>query len=282
MGFERYVEHVLDVPMYFVYRDGEYIDAAGQSFRDFLKGRLPALPGELPTQSDWSDHLTTLFPEVRLKRFLEMRGADGGPWRSLCALPALWVGVLYHQATLDAAWDRVKDWTIEEHEYLRAEVPRRGLRTPFRGGTVQDLAKAMLELADAGLTGRAEEDWFGQDERQFLTALRGIAESGRTPGGREARAVPRPLARERRPGLRRVRVLIPSAKPDLSARGYRRRHPCLRRHTASKGEFISLDAWDHWFVQRDGKLFPVGELRDPQQIVRRQRRDYRPLSLEEL
>ena len=181
MGFERYVEHVLDVPMYFVYRDGKYIDAAGQSFRDFLKGRLPALPGEVPTITDWSDHLTTLFPEVRLKRFLEMRGADGGPWRSLCALPALWVGVLYHQATLDAAWDRVKDWTIEEHEYLRAEVPRQGLRTPFRGGTVQDLAREMLALADAGLTGRAEEDWFGQDERQFLTALRGIAESGRTP-----------------------------------------------------------------------------------------------------
>jgi glutamate--cysteine ligase len=181
MGFERYVDHVLDVPMYFVYRDGQYIDAAGQSFRDFLVGRLPALPGEVPTISDWSDHLTTLFPEVRLKRFLEMRGADGGPWRSLCALPALWVGVLYHQATLDAAWDRVKDWTIEEHEYLRAEVPKRGLRTPFRGGTVQDLAKEMLELADAGLKGRAEEDWFGQDERQFLTALRGIAESGRTP-----------------------------------------------------------------------------------------------------
>jgi glutamate--cysteine ligase len=181
MGFERYVEHVLDVPMYFVYRDGAYIDAAGQSFRDFLDGRLPALPGEVPTITDWSDHLTTLFPEVRLKRFLEMRGADGGPWRSLCALPALWVGVLYHQATLDAAWDRVKDWTIEDHEYLRAEVPKRGLRTPFRGGTVQDLAKEMLDLADAGLKGRAEEDWFGQDERQFLTALRGIAESGRTP-----------------------------------------------------------------------------------------------------
>ncbi|MGH6897937.1 MAG: glutamate--cysteine ligase [Geminicoccaceae bacterium] len=181
MGFERYVDYALDVPMYFVYRDGEYIDAAGQSFRDFLEGRLPALPGEVPTISDWSDHLTTLFPEVRLKRFLEMRGADGGPWRSLCALPALWVGVLYHQATLDAAWDRVRDWTIEEHAYLRAQVPRQGLHTPFRGGTVQDLAKAMLELADAGLTGRAEEDWFGQDERQFLTALRGIAESGRTP-----------------------------------------------------------------------------------------------------
>jgi glutamate--cysteine ligase len=135
----------------------------------------------VPTISDWSDHLTTLFPEVRLKRFLEMRGADGGPWRSLCALPALWVGVLYHQSTLDAAWDRVKDWTLEQHEYLRAEVPRQGLRTPFRGGTVQDLAREMLALADAGLQGRAEEDWFGQDERQFLTALRGIAESGRTP-----------------------------------------------------------------------------------------------------
>jgi glutamate--cysteine ligase len=181
MGFERYVDHVLDVPMYFVYRKGEYIDAAGQSFRDFLQGRLPALPGEVPTISDWSDHLTTLFPEVRLKRFLEMRGADGGPWRSLCALPALWVGILYHQATLDAAWDRVRDWTVEEHEYLRAEVPRQGLHTPFRGGTVQDLAREMLDLADAGLTGRAEEDWFGQDERQFLTALRGIAESGVTP-----------------------------------------------------------------------------------------------------
>jgi glutamate--cysteine ligase len=181
MGFERYVDHALDVPMYFVYRDGEYIDAAGQSFRDFVDRRLPALPGEAPTISDWSDHLTTIFTEVRLKRFLEMRGADGGPWRSLCALPALWVGLLYHQATLDAAWDRVEDWTIEEHAYLRAEVPRRGLRTPFRGGTVQDLAREMLALADAGLTGRAEEDWFGQDERQFLTALRGIVENGRTP-----------------------------------------------------------------------------------------------------
>jgi glutamate--cysteine ligase len=181
MGFERYVDYALDVPMYFVYRAGEYIDAAGQSFRDFLQGRLPALPGEAPTLSDWSDHLTTIFTEVRLKRFLEMRGADGGPWRSLCALPALWVGLLYHQATLDAAWDRVKDWTLQDHEYLRAEVPRQGLRTPFRGGTVQDLAKEMLALADAGLTGRAEDDWFGQDERQFLTALRGIAESGRTP-----------------------------------------------------------------------------------------------------
>jgi glutamate--cysteine ligase len=181
MGFERYVEHVLDVPMYFVYRDGRYIDASGQSFRDFLAGRLPALPGEIPTLTDWNDHLTTLFPEVRLKRFLEMRGADGGPWRSLCALPALWVGVLYHDEALDAAWDWVKDWTLEEHEHLRAEVPRHGLKTPFRGGTVQDLAAEMLSLADIGLQRRSEEDWSGQDERQFLTALRGIVDCGRTP-----------------------------------------------------------------------------------------------------
>jgi len=181
MGFERYVEHVLDVPMYFVYRTGEYIDASGQSFRDFLDGKLPALPGEVPTITDWDDHLTTLFPEVRLKRFLEMRGADGGPWRSLCALPALWVGILYHQATLDAAWDWVKDWTIEEHAHLRAEVPRTGLQTRFRSGTVQTLAQEMLALSAAGLKGRAEEDWSGQDERQFLTALGAIAESGRTP-----------------------------------------------------------------------------------------------------
>ncbi len=181
MSFERYVDHALDVPMYFVYRDGTYIDASGQSFRDFLAGRLPALPGEIPTLTDWNDHLTTLFPEVRLKRFLEMRGADGGPWRSLCALPALWVGVLYHDEPLDEAFEWVRNWTLEEHAYLRAEVPKHGLRTPFRGGTVQDLAKRMLELADTGLRRRSEEDWAGQDERQFLTALRGIAETGRSP-----------------------------------------------------------------------------------------------------
>jgi glutamate--cysteine ligase len=181
MGFERYTEYALEVPMYFVYRAGRYIDASGQSFRDFLAGRLPALPGERPTLADWNDHLTTLFPEVRLKRFLEMRGADGGPWRSLCALPALWVGVLYHDAALDEAYDWIADWTLEEHAHLRAQVPRHGLKTPFRAGTVRDLASRMLDLADTGLKRRAEEDWAGQDERQFLTALRGIAETGRTP-----------------------------------------------------------------------------------------------------
>jgi glutamate--cysteine ligase len=181
MGFERYVDYALGVPMYFVYRDGRYIDASGQSFPDFLDGRLPALPGERPTITDWNDHLTTLFPEVRLKRFLEMRGADGGPWRSLCALPALWVGLLYHQATLDAAWDLVRDWTIEELDALRAAVPRAGLKAPFRGRLLHDVAREVLELAADGLQARAEEDWSGQDERQFLTALRAVVESGRTP-----------------------------------------------------------------------------------------------------
>ena len=142
MGFERYAEHVLDVPMYFVYRDGQYLDASGQSFRDFLKGRLPALPGELPTTSDWIDHLSTLFPEVRLKHFLEMRGADGGPGRYICALPAFWVGLLYGSTALDAAWDLVKDWTLEEHTFLRAEVPRRSLETEFRGRPLAETARA--------------------------------------------------------------------------------------------------------------------------------------------
>ncbi|MGI9510427.1 MAG: glutamate--cysteine ligase, partial [Geminicoccaceae bacterium] len=181
MGFERYVEHALDVPMYFVYRDGTYIDASGQSFRDFLEGKLPALPGEVPTITDWDDHLTTLFPEVRMKRFLEMRGADGGPWRSLCALPAIWVGVLYHQPSLDAAFDLIKDWTIEEHQALRDQVPETGLATPFRNGTVLDLARQMVDIASDGLKARAEEDWAAQDERQFLTFLRGVIERGRTP-----------------------------------------------------------------------------------------------------
>src|SRR5262249_48602569 len=120
-GFERYVDWLLDVPMYFVYRDGRYLDASGQSFRDFLEGRLPALPGEVPGIGDWSDHVTTAFPEVRLKRYIEMRGADGGPWERLCALPALWVGLLYDPVALDEAWQLAKDWNEEERQYLRRE-----------------------------------------------------------------------------------------------------------------------------------------------------------------
>ena len=180
-GFERYVDWMLDVPMYFVYRDGKYIDASGQSFRDFLKGKLPALPGEIPATGDWADHLTTAFPEVRLKRFLEMRGADSGPWQRLCALPALWVGLLYDASALDAAWDLCKDWSLAEREQLRAEVPRAALRAQVRKRSVQDLAKDVLAIARAGLKRRAIPDAKLRDETRFLDILDQIAASGRSP-----------------------------------------------------------------------------------------------------
>ncbi|MEQ9609760.1 MAG: glutamate--cysteine ligase [Kiloniellaceae bacterium] len=181
MGFERYVDHVLDVPMYFVYRDGKYIDAAGQSFRDFLAGKLPALPGEKPGMGDWADHLSTLFPEVRLKKFLEMRGADGGPWKSLCALPAFWVGLLYDASALDAAWDLVKDWTLEEHQYLRDEVPKQALHTPFRGRTLNAIANRTVEIAAAGLKARNRLDGQGDNESHFLSLLRSRVEREKCP-----------------------------------------------------------------------------------------------------
>jgi glutamate--cysteine ligase len=167
--------------MYFVYRDGRYIDASGQSFRDFMAGRLPALPGERPTIKDWADHLTTLFPEVRMKQFLEMRGADGGPWARLCALPALWVGLLYDQGALDAAWDLVKDWTAEERETLRREVPRTALATPFRGRPLRETAARVLEIAQAGLKARGRRGKVSADETEYLEALAEIVASGRTP-----------------------------------------------------------------------------------------------------
>lgn len=181
-GYERYVDYMLDVPMYFVFRDGKYIDAAGQSFRDFLKGDLPALPGEKPRLSDWNDHLSTAFPEVRLKSFLEMRGADGGPWNRICALPALWVGLLYDQGALDAAWDLVKGWSIEEHQVLRDAVPSEGLDAPAPGGgTVGQLAHHVLDIAAAGLAARGEVNSMGDNEVGFLEPLRRIAKSGKSP-----------------------------------------------------------------------------------------------------
>ena len=182
MGFERYVDYALDVPMYVVHRDGAAIDAAGQSFRDFLEARLPALPGEPPTMVDWEEHLTTIFPEVRLKRFLEMRGADGGPWRRLCALPALWVGLLYDDQVLDAAWDLVKDWSAEERAGLRHAVPRGALKAEFRGRPVLEIAREVLELAAGGLKRRARLDGRdGRDEGHYLDPLLEIAQAGRTP-----------------------------------------------------------------------------------------------------
>jgi glutamate--cysteine ligase len=182
-GFERWVDYALDVPMYFVYRDGKYIDALGQSFRDFLKGELPALPGETPTLSDWADHLTTIFPEARIKKFIEMRGADGGPWRRLCALPALWVGLTYDQTALDAAWDLVKDWDAETREAWRVEASVMGLQAVVGGRRMIDLAGEVLAIAEAGLKARARPGLGGMvtDERHFLHALEDSVETGRAP-----------------------------------------------------------------------------------------------------
>ncbi|WP_158969105.1 glutamate--cysteine ligase [Chachezhania sediminis] len=179
-GFEAWVEYALDVPMYFVYRDGKYIDALGQSFRDFMDGKLPALPGETPTLSDWADHLTTIFPEARLKKFIEMRGADGGPWRRLCALPAFWVGLMYDQGTLDAAWDMVKDWDAETREGLRQAAAKDGLKGEAGGLKLLDIARQAVALSDAGLKARARTGAGGliPDETHFLDTLKESVESG--------------------------------------------------------------------------------------------------------
>ncbi|MDE8652961.1 glutamate--cysteine ligase [Novosphingobium album (ex Liu et al. 2023)] len=184
-GYESYVNYMLDVPMYFVFRDGKYIDAAGQSFRDFMEGRLPALPGELPRLSDWTDHLSTAFPEVRLKSFLEMRGADGGPWTRICALPAFWVGLLYDQGALDAAWDLVRGWDMEGRETLRNAVPRLGLDAPIPGGgTLRKIAGEVVDIARAGLNARGRLDTGGNNESGFLEPLAEIVKSGKVPAQR--------------------------------------------------------------------------------------------------
>ena len=180
-GFERYADYMLDVPMYFVYRDGKYIDASGQNFRDFLKGKLPARPGELPSINDWADHITTAFPEVRLKRYLEMRGADSGPLGALNALPALWVGLLYDQGALDAAWDLVKDWSTADHDFLRAETPKSGLATMFRGRALSELAREVVEIAHAGLRARKQLNADGADETMYLAPLDRAVASGQAP-----------------------------------------------------------------------------------------------------
>ena len=181
-GFEAWVQYALDVPMYFVYRDGVYHNALGQSFRDFLKGELPALPGETPTLSDWADHLTTIFPEARVKKYIEMRGADGGPWRRLCALPAFWVGLTYDQSALDAAWDLVKDWDAETREGLRVAASVDGLQAEVNGIKMHDLAREALKISEAGLVARARPGAGGlvPDETHFLNALKESVETGKT------------------------------------------------------------------------------------------------------
>jgi glutamate--cysteine ligase len=188
-GFERYVDYLLDVPMYFVYRNGEYADASGKSFRRFMDGKLDVMPGTLPTLRDWSDHMTTAFPEVRLKKYLEMRGADSGPWNRICALPAFWVGLLYDDAALDAAWDLVKDYTRAERHALRDGVPRHALKLPARLGntqaTVRELSIEALKISAAGLERRARRNRSGNDERVFLDPLIESAEANQTPAERK-------------------------------------------------------------------------------------------------
>ena len=181
MSFERYADYALSVPMYFIYRDGRYIDVAGASFKDFMEGRLPALPGERPTIDDWSDHLTTLFPEVRMKQFLEMRGADGGRWRRICAVAAFWTGLLYEASSLDAAWDLVKPWTAPERQALRDSVPKLALQAPVHGSMALDIARQATAIARAGLAQRARRTPRGEDETIFLEPVEAIVAQGCTP-----------------------------------------------------------------------------------------------------
>jgi len=180
MGFERYVDYALDVPMYFVYRDGKYIDVSGKSFRDFLERRIPEVKDIAPMMSDWADHMTTIFPEVRLKSFLEVRGADGGQWRRICGLPALWAGLYYDDTALEAAWDMVKDWTVEERAAMRASVPQLAFKTPFRNTNVRELARRMLEISSHGLRRRAKMDPDGSSEEGFLQPLQELVDRGYT------------------------------------------------------------------------------------------------------
>ncbi|MGH8104946.1 MAG: glutamate--cysteine ligase [Arenimonas sp.] len=184
-GFERYVDYLLDVPMYFTYRNKEYIDCAGMSFRDFMKGELPNLPGVLPTLKDWADHMTTAFPEVRLKQYLEMRGADGGPWNRLCALPAFWVGLLYDQTALDAAWDLVKDFSMEERNHLRDNVPKMGFKVPFRNHSLRELALEALKISGMGLQRRNRLNSTGASEAVFIEPLIEFAMANQTPAERK-------------------------------------------------------------------------------------------------
>ena len=184
-GFERYVDYALDVPMYFVRRKGTYLDCAGKSFRDFMDGKLDVIPGDRPTIEDWEDHLSTLFPEVRLKRFLEMRGSDSGPWANLCAMPAFWVGLLYDDAALEEAWQLVKDWTPAHREAMRRSAPALALNAAAPGGRLlRDIARDALKIARKGLKSRAKLGQAGDDESGFLSRLDEIVETGIVPAQR--------------------------------------------------------------------------------------------------
>jgi glutamate--cysteine ligase len=186
-GFERYVDYALDVPMYFVIRDGRYVNVAGESFRAFLGGALPQLPGEKPTVADWENHLSTAFPEVRLKSFLEMRGADMGTAEYIPALAAFWAGLLYDELSLDSAWDLVKHWTAADRATLRNAVPETALHTPIPGskirfGTVADLAREIVGISHAGLVRRGLTNEAGEDETVYLEPIeKSLALGANTP-----------------------------------------------------------------------------------------------------
>lgn len=179
-GFERYVDWVLQVPMYFVKRGETYHDVAGSDFRDLLAGRLAALPGEKATMSDWANHVSTIFPEVRLKRYLEMRGADAGSREHILALPAFFVGLLYDDDALAAAWDLVKGWSAEQRQALRDAVPRLALDATIAGRSARDIARDALAIARAGLKRRARLDAHGRDEGRHLDILDERVARGRT------------------------------------------------------------------------------------------------------
>src|SRR5262249_37480512 len=181
MGFERWVDYALDVPMYFLKRGDKYVDVAGKSFRDLLAGKVDALPGERATISDWANHLSTIFPEVRLKRYLEMRGADSGPWRRLPAFAAFWAGILYDDDSLDAGWDLVKDWTAEERQKLREDVRRLGFKAQIRDRSVLSLAKSTLNMAERGLARRRLVNDWGHDETWYLRPIQEFVARGVTP-----------------------------------------------------------------------------------------------------
>ncbi|ODT61307.1 MAG: glutamate--cysteine ligase [Phenylobacterium sp. SCN 69-14] len=183
-GYETYANYALDVPMYFAKRGGQYVDLSGRSFRRFMDGQLDELPGDRPSIKDWADHTTTAFPEVRLKQYLEMRGADSAPLGRLCALPALWAGIFYDQAALAAAWDLCKGWQVEDHERLRADVARLGLKAQVGGRSVQDVARDMVAIARQGLKNRARLNAGMVDETVYLADLEEIADSGITPAER--------------------------------------------------------------------------------------------------
>ncbi len=183
-GFEQYVDYALDVPMYFVIRDRKYINTAGESFRAFLKGELPQLPGELPTIKDWEDHLSTIFPEVRLKQYLEMRGADMGDEASVAALSAFWTGLLYDDVSLEAAYELIEPWTREQRETLRREVPRLGLMTPHDRSNLFDIAAQAVGIAEAGLVRRGRRNAAGKDETIYLAPLEEVIRTAESPADR--------------------------------------------------------------------------------------------------